>query len=156
MKRFAANYVVSETGFFLKNGIVEAEENGKFIRCIDTRGDLRETALLSFHNGILMTGSEFIKIAGFFPDDENPVHSFILSLVSASARVTMQNLIETGKRVQEKFPEMDIQEILQAIPEVLQQNVKFRKEQIFGIFLLTGADLARLRFTSKSRLKKIL
>jgi len=156
MKRFAANYVVSESGAFLKNGIVEADENGNFIRLINTGGDLRESALLSFHNGIVMTGFELVKVSEIVPATQDAFHVFIYSHISASARITMPNLIETGKLVQEHFPDRKIPEIIKEMAEVLLAGGAFKKEIIPGIFLLIGADLPELRFTSKSRIKKLL
>ena len=56
MRKFAANYVVSYTGEFLKNGIVIIEDDGTDIRIINTNGDLMESEQLIFYNGILLTG----------------------------------------------------------------------------------------------------
>ena len=156
MKRFAANYVVSESGVFLKNGIVEADENGNFIRFINTGGNLRESALLSFHNGIVMTGFEFVKVSEIVRGAEDSFHVFIYSHISDFERITMPSLIETGKLVQEHFPDRKMPEIMKEIAEVLLAEGAFTKEIIPGIFLLTGADLPEMRFTSKSRIKKLL
>ena len=50
MRKFTANYLVTASGTFLKNGIVIAEENGTAIEFIDTTGDLKEIAQLTFYN----------------------------------------------------------------------------------------------------------
>ena len=54
MRRFSANYIY--TGVFLKNGIVETDNNGTIINIIDTKGDLRESSKLEFYNGIIVPG----------------------------------------------------------------------------------------------------
>jgi len=158
MKKLAANYLVSEAGKFLKNGILVAEDDGTAVEFIDTEGDLDEIALLAFHNGILISGYAFTRIS-----TENPVSEsehFLSSIINPAIAdynpVSIQNLVEIGKQVQSQFPEMRIPEILREISAILLENGRFRKEKIPGIFLLIGADLPELHFTPKSRLKKIL
>jgi len=158
MKKLAANYVVSEAGIFLKNGIIVAGEDGFAIEYIDTKGDLREIALLTFHNGILMAGFTFVKNNTTIPasESEHSVRSVVLRSVEGQNQVSIQNLIELGKQVQDQFPEMKIPEIMNEISEVLLTNGGFSKEKIPEIFLLIGTDLVGLDFTPKSRLKKII
>jgi hypothetical protein len=158
MKKLAANYVISDSGELLKNGIVVAEEDGTTVEFIDTEGDLDEIALLSFHNGILISGFAFVR-----KNDENPVSksehflsSIINQFVEELTQISIQNLIEIGKQVQVQFPEMKIPEILNELNLCLLQSGLFQKAKITGIFLLIGADLLELHFTAKSRLKRIL
>lgn len=152
MRKFTANYLVSEDGIFLKNGIVVAGDSGTAVQYIDTKGDLREMEQLSFHNGILMAGFTFLN-----KTDASPVSEAdpLIRPVEGQAEVSIQNLIELGKQAQVQFPEMKIPEIMVKIKEAL-TNGGFIKETIPGIFLLMSVDLAGLRFTPKSQLKKIL
>ena len=80
MRKFTANYLLSDSGVFLKNGIVIVEEDGSAIEYLDTKGDLKEIAQMSFHNGILMAGFIFVKSSDFVPLSEagNTVRSFRL------------------------------------------------------------------------------
>jgi len=158
MKKLAANYLVSEAGEFLKNGILVAEEDGTAVEFIDTGGDLDEIALLSFHNGILISAYTFIRINAdsSISEPEHSISPFINQFVAELSQISIHNLIELGKQVQVKFPEMKIREILGEINAVLISNGSFRKENIPGIFLLIGTDLIGLHFTPKSRLRKIL
>lgn len=158
MRKFAANYLVSEVGVFLKNGIVIAQDDGTVLRLIDTKGDLSETEQLIFHNGILMGGCSFSKTnaAKAEPKTDQTFRSFVFQSIIGTKQFSIQNLIDLGKQVQIQFPEMKIPAILNEISEVLQTNGGFIKENIPGIYLLNGVDLSRLRFTPKSRLKKIL
>lgn len=158
MKKLAANYLVSDAGKFLKNGILVAEEDGTAVEFIDTEGNLDEIALLSFHNGILISGFAFIRIKAESPVSKS-VH-FLTSIINESVaeltQISIQDLIEISKKVQVQFPEMKIPEILNELNLYFMESGLFRKAKIPGIFLLIGADLLELHFTAKSRLKKIL
>lgn len=158
MKKLAANYLVSEAGKFLKNGILVAEEDGTAVEFIDTEGNLDEIALLSFHNGILISGFSFIRINAESPVSKS-VH-FLTSIINESVaeltQISIHDLIEIGKQVQMQFPEMKIPEILGELNLCFLESGSFRKAKIPGIFLLIGADLRELHFTAKSRLKRIL
>ena len=158
MKKLAANYLVSEAGKFLKNGILVADEDGTAVEFIDTKGALDEIALLSFHNGILISGYAFIRInnESLVSKSEHFLSSIINQFVAENTQISIRDLIEIGKQVQVKFPEMKIPEILSELNLCLQESDHFRKERVLGIFLLVGADLPGLHFTAKSRLKKIL
>ena len=157
MRKFAANYVVSETGVFLKNGIAIAQDDGTVLRIIDTKGDLQETEQLIFSNGILMAGCSYTKIdtATAISKPDQPFTSFVLQSVAGITHFSIQNLIDLGKQIQVQFPEMKISEILNEISEVLLTSGAFMKVNIAGIFLLTGVDLVNLHFTAKTQLKKI-
>jgi hypothetical protein len=158
MRKFAANYLVSEDGVYFKNGILVAGEDGFAIKYIDTKGDLREAEQLIFYNGILMAGYLFSKTNETSTDSESDqsFKSFVFQFVTGATKLSIQNLIDLGKQVQVQFPEMKIPEIMNKIKEVLLTNGGFTKENIPGIFLLTVVDLPELQFTSKSQLKKIL
>ena len=147
MKKLAANYLISETGKLLKNGILLAEDNGVALDFIDTNGDLNEIAQLTFYNGILIAGQTFTRI-----NSESLV--FISPIIQGKDQLSLHDLVELAKQYQVQFPEMQIPEIWNAINTILQPE--FRKETTAGIFLLIGSDLPGLHFTSKSRLKKIL
>ncbi|MDP2335590.1 MAG: hypothetical protein Q8N05_03890 [Bacteroidota bacterium] len=158
MRKLAANYLVSESGIFLKNAILVADEDGTVLQVIDTQGDLREIAQLTFHNGILIWGYAFVKTKAQIPVSESQqlIQSVILRSVKGQNQVSVQNLIDMGKRVQVHFPEMKIPEILNELSEVLLSKGGFSNEKIPGIFLLTGTDLVGLHFTPTARLKKIV
>jgi len=158
MRKYAANYLVSETGIFLKNGVLVAKEDGTAIQYFDTKGDLRESAQLIFHNGILIAGYMFVKINTALPvsDSDSPIRSFVLQSVTGLFQSSIYELIELGKQVQKQFPEMKIPEILIEITEILRTYGGFSKEKLQGIYLLIGIDLSQLHFTPKTRLKKIL
>lgn len=152
MRKFAANYLISDSGILLKNGIVHADDSGNVIQCFDTKGDLRESELLAFHNGILMAGFEFVKSDEPAPVAENPIDEKISDL--DSDRLTIQNFAELAKQVQELFPEMIIPEIMQKLASDLKRQ-GFIQEKRAGVFLLSGANLPDLKFTPKCRIRKI-
>ena len=156
MRKFAANYVLSENGDLLKNGIVITGDDGNIFEYVDTRGDLDEIAQLSFHNGIILAGFTFSKTSIEIPVPETdlPIRIYIFQLVRELKQLSVQQWIETAKQVQDQFPEMKIPEIVQYLNEVLLSNGGFVKEDLPGIYLI-NADLVELHFTHKSRLKKI-
>jgi len=158
MRKFTANYLVSDSGVFLKNGILIADDEGTAVQYIDTTGDLKEIAQLSFHNGILMAGFIFSKNydSVLLSETENPLKSMVMLSVARSIRFSIQDLIELCKQVQYQFQDMKIPEIMNEISEVLLSNAGFVKENIPGIYILTGVYLPELHFTSRTKLKKIL
>jgi hypothetical protein len=147
MKKLAANYLISETGKFLKNGILLAEDNGTPLDFIDTKGDLDEIAQLTFHNGILITGQTLTRLNA---EDQTPLYQIIQS----KDQLTLGDLIELAKQYQLQSPDKTIPEIWSALNADL--SLSFRKENATGIFLLIGCNLPGFRFTAKSRLKKLL
>jgi aminodeoxyfutalosine deaminase len=56
MKRFSAQYIITNNGTPLKRAIVTTEDNGTIISIEDTCGDLREKHSVEFHNGIIVPG----------------------------------------------------------------------------------------------------
>jgi len=158
MKKFAANYLVSDTGKFLKNGIVVATEEGEAVEFIDPGDDLREIAQLIFYNGILITNFRFIRVHSDFLGNGSvsPLDSRIIELVADLKEVVIQNVIETGMQIQVQFPEMTIPQILIEITNSLLNHGRFSRMHVSGIYLLSGVNLPDLKFTNRSRLKKIL
>ena len=110
MRKFAANFLISDTGIFLKNGIVIVDENGFVVQCIDTKNDIREIEQLIFHNGVLMAGCQFTKTnfenLRFEPDQ--PFKSFVLQAVADCKLFSIPDLVDLAKQLQVKFPEMKI------------------------------------------------
>jgi cytosine/adenosine deaminase-related metal-dependent hydrolase len=56
MKRFSAQYVITNSGLPLKRAIITVENDGSIINIEDTRGDLQEKSSVEFHNGIIIPG----------------------------------------------------------------------------------------------------
>jgi hypothetical protein len=158
MKKFAANYLISASGTFLKNGIVVADEDGRAIEFIDTTDDLQEIAQLSFLNGILCPNFRFVKcridLNAF--TGVNYIQSLALKLLANHSEVSMLHLIEAGVTIQEHFPEITIPELWNEMTASLIADGRFSKYDEAGLFLWIGVDLVNLHFTSKCRLKKIL
>lgn len=158
MKKFAANYLISDDGRFLKNGIAVASDDGNMIEFIDTEGDLKEIAQLTFLNGILMTDFSFIRNQSdirSFQSDSSP-ESFIQKRIADQNEISASSLIDIGIHLQEQFPEMILPQILQVISNSLLFEGNFSRFQLPGLVLLSGVNLPELRFTAKSKLKKIL
>ena len=158
MKKFAANYVISDSGELLKNGIVIAEDDGSVLEYIDTDGQLQEIARLEFHNGILLGGFTFVKISEALPvlDFDSRFSSLILPEISGMNEVSIQKWLDICKKIPAFFPDMAITEIMRGITDILCTDGGFRKENTPGIYLLTGSDLIVLKLTMNCRLKRIL
>ena len=56
MKRFSAQYIITNTGAPLKRGIVTADDDGTITGVEDTGGNLVEKESVEFHNGIIIPG----------------------------------------------------------------------------------------------------
>jgi hypothetical protein len=158
MRKFAANYLVSDAGKFLKNGIVIATEEGEAVEFIEPGDDLREIAQLIFFNGILITNCRFVRSISDFIDNNSagPLESLIIQSTSGLHEMTIQQVFETGMKVQLQFPEMTIPQILDEISNGLLKNGRFSRMNVPGIYLLSGVNLPELKFTPGSKLKKLL
>lgn len=56
MKRFAAQYIVTNSGPSLKRAVITTEDDGTIISIEDTKGDLKEKHSIEFYNGIIIPG----------------------------------------------------------------------------------------------------
>jgi aminodeoxyfutalosine deaminase len=56
MKRFSAQYVITNTGNQLKRAVVKTDDDGTIIGIDDTAGNLKEEPDIEYHNGILIPG----------------------------------------------------------------------------------------------------
>ena len=56
MKRFSAQYIITNSGPSLKRAIITAEDDGTIINIEDTLGDLQEKHSVEFYNGIIIPG----------------------------------------------------------------------------------------------------
>lgn len=56
MKRFSAQYIITNISAPLKRGIITTEDDGTIISIENTCGDLRETDSVEFYNGIIVPG----------------------------------------------------------------------------------------------------
>jgi hypothetical protein len=158
MKKFAANYVISDSGELLKNGIVIAEDDGSVLEYIDTDGQLQEIARLEFRNGIILGGFTFVKVreAVSERDFDSRFSSLILPEISGMKEISILKWLELCKKIPALFPDMIISEIMRGITDILCTDCGFRKENTPGIYLLTGSDLIVLKLTMNCRLKRIL
>ncbi len=158
MRKFAANYVITDSGELLKNGIVIADDDGSVLEYIDTDGQLQEIARLEFHNGILLGGFTFVKVREALPvfDFDSRFSSLILPEISGMNEISILKWLDICKKIPVLFPDMIITEIMRGITDILGTDGGFRKENTPGIYLLTGSDLIVLKLTMNCRLKRIL
>jgi cytosine/adenosine deaminase-related metal-dependent hydrolase len=56
MKRFASQYIITNSGPPLKRGVITTDDGGTIISIEDTEGDLKEKHSTEFHNGIIIPG----------------------------------------------------------------------------------------------------
>jgi cytosine/adenosine deaminase-related metal-dependent hydrolase len=56
MKRFSAQYIITNTGPPLKRGLIITDDDGTIQKIEDTAGTLEETGSLEFYNGIIIPG----------------------------------------------------------------------------------------------------
>jgi len=157
MRKFAAHYVLTETGELLKNGLAEVAPNGT-IRFIDTHGELAETERMIFHSGLLMKGFEYVKNQELTPSQHVPAdHPLpLLNQANQSDHLSLAQVIELAQQLQSELPGHSLIEILSLIDRILLSGHRYVKSPVPGLFLITLLDLSTLRFKSISRLKKII
>jgi Cytosine deaminase and related metal-dependent hydrolases len=56
MKRFTAQYVITNSGPPLKRGVITTEDDGTIISIENTNGNLKEEHSIEFYNGIIIPG----------------------------------------------------------------------------------------------------
>jgi cytosine/adenosine deaminase-related metal-dependent hydrolase len=56
MKRFASQYVFTNSGPPLKRAVITTEDDGEIINIEDTSGDLKERYSIEFYNGVIVPG----------------------------------------------------------------------------------------------------
>ena len=158
MKKFAANYLISETGTFLKNGLVVLTDDGEVLEIVDTKGNLEEMAQLTFLNGILIPNFRLVKALPLSQqlNDEFSVRSLIIRLADGLTEIALNQCVEFAVQIQEQFSGLTIPEIFEKLDAILLTDCGFSKQYISGLFLLKGTDLVSLHFTSGYRLKMIL
>lgn len=158
MKKFAAHYLLTHTGEVLKNGIAVVGDDGYIMEYIDTKGDIHEQEQMIFHSGMLTGAFDLVK--GHHPGvsafGEDSFEFQVIQSAADSERLSFTQLVESGRQLQQQFPEMDVPALLNTMIRVLISGAGYVKEPQAGVFLLTGLDLKTLHFTAQSRLKKIL
>lgn len=155
MRKFAAHYLLTDTGLLLKNGMAVADDSAN-IQFIDTRGELSEIEQMIFHSGLLIGNSEFIKSEGLATagvENDNPLQWF--DSILNKDQLPLKEVIDLARQLQDRFPQMNIPAILNKTEQVLISKA-YIKKTIPGLYLLSGINLHTLHFTPQSRLKKIL
>lgn len=56
MKKFSAQYIITNSGPALKRGIITVDNEGRILGVDDTKGNLKETHSVEFFNGIIVPG----------------------------------------------------------------------------------------------------
>lgn len=158
MKKFAAHYLLTSTGVLLKNGLAVTGEDGFVTAYIDTKGEIQELEQMTFHSGLLLEAFELEKREQWavisFPEDL--FHLQLIPLLANSGSISLHQLIDTAKELQQQFPEIKIPDLLNKMLMILISEAGYIKKPLPGLFLLKGLDLAGMHFTPASRLKKIL
>lgn len=158
MKQVAANYLVTDTWQFLKNGIATVGEDGSAAEFTDTGGDLQEKERLIFYNGILFPNFQYVRIeqAMMKVESQERLQSLIFRHLSEIQTISVSEIIKLGRLIQESFPQKIIPEILKEITECMAVGGNFKRQDLSGLILLRGADLVELKFTEKCSIKQII
>jgi aminodeoxyfutalosine deaminase len=56
MKRFSAQYIITNSGAILKRAVITTDDDGTILNVEDTRGNLKEKHSVEFYNGIIVPG----------------------------------------------------------------------------------------------------
>ncbi|MGE5395841.1 MAG: hypothetical protein ACM3P1_13945 [Candidatus Saccharibacteria bacterium] len=153
MIKHAAHYLLTDSGLLLKNGIAAADNNGTF-RFIATREELIEIEQLIFHSGLMISAFEFIKEDNLSTSTgTKDLHPLFYPIINKD-HLSIKEVIELARELQHVFPEMNIPDLLQKIEQVLLSN-GFVKKTVPALYLLSGLDLQTLRFTERTKVKKV-
>lgn len=150
MKKFAAHYLLDATGVLLKHGMLEIDDSGNLSRIWDTHGNLHESSQLVFLNGILIPDFYLLKSGSV------AAGGHFVTLFPDENRISVERLVEVGKIFQEQFPEKNIRHFFSEVNELVHHSGNYKRVPGPGVFLLMGADLVKMKFTPKSRLKRLL
>lgn len=155
MRKFAAHYLLTDTGLLLKNGMALADDHSN-IQFIDTKGELAEVEQMIFHSGLLMGSYTFIKTDGITNAGlENEIPQQLVDSILNKDQLLLKEMIDLAMQLQDLFPQLNIPAILHKTEQVLISKA-YIKKTVPGLYLLSGINLHTLRFTPRSRLKKIL
>jgi hypothetical protein len=157
MKKFAANYLITQSGKFLKNGMVTIGQDGWITEITDTHGDLQEVAQLIFCNGILMADFGYIQTG---PKVVKPVHqdeieALIEAFSNDSPKLSSQKTIELCVQIQAMYNKMTIPEIMTRVTEFFMRDGRYIKQELAGLILLSGNDLVNLKFRTTCKIRRI-
>lgn len=158
MKKFAAHYLLTDTGDLLKNGVAVAGKEGYIVQYIDTKGAIQEQEQMIFFSGMLTAAFDLVKghHPAVNPFREDRFELQVIQSIDDSERLSITQLVELARQLQQQFPEMEVPALLTNMIRVLTADAGYVKEPRAGLFLLTGLDVTTLHFTPQSRLKKIL
>lgn len=157
MRKFAAHYVLTETGDLLRNGLAEVAPNGQ-VTLIDTKGSLIEIERLIFHSGLLIKGFEYIRNTqpSAITTNQSNAAGPLFSKILQSELVSLPEVFELAKQLQEVYPNQTVPQLLSHIDYALTEGNAYSKSAVSGLYLLSSLDLSTLRFKPSSRLKRIV
>jgi hypothetical protein len=157
MKNLSANYIISNEGTFLKNGIMVSTDDGIATETIDTMGNLKELPQLAFYNGILMQNFIFLKTDELIKSLDKRIGFLNIIFPDADKLkyINIEQFFEVCKHIQLQFSELKIPEIMQLLTSELEELSCFAKSHLEGIYLLKGVDLQNLQFKPNFSLKII-
>lgn len=154
MTKFAAHYLFTHSGQLLKNGIALLDNN-RTIQFIDTRDELTEIEQLIFHSGLMMGAFEFIKQDDLTNSNALEPSLALFNPIIKKDHLSFKEVIGLTRQLQDSFPDENIPDLLQKIEQVLLSNA-FVKKNLAALYLLSGLDMKNLRFTERTKLKKVV
>lgn len=126
MRRYSANYVYTNLGKPIRNGIVELNDDGVITKIYDPKGEIKELAFTEFYNGVIVPGfvnthchTELSYLKGKIKPNSG-LHGFINQLNSHKLEGELNN--ETP--IREAIAEMFRQGIV-AVADICNKSVSF-------------------------------
>lgn len=95
--RIAAHYIFPLTSDPIKNGILVLDNQGMVIDLIDNKGELRESARLSFYSGILIPALPQLTIHSLRDRQQQMPHLSLQKLISTFSDSPDQDFIVGNK-----------------------------------------------------------
>jgi cytosine/adenosine deaminase-related metal-dependent hydrolase len=114
MKRFSAQYILTNSGPALRRGVITAEDDGTVISIDNTRGNLRESQTVEFYNGIIIPG--FVNCHAHL--------EFSHMRGAIASRIGLGNFIMKARTTREYDPERIISSALSADDELRREGIE--------------------------------
>lgn len=158
MKKYAANYILTESNVLLKNSIIISDDSINISSIINTEGELRETERMEFCNGIITSGFKYERSTNNIDSKSYNEYSSSINFDFYISRksISIDDFIEICKNYQELHKHLTIPEIINQINENLEKDYGFVKTKSQGAYLIKGLDLPELKFLKTTKIKKLL
>jgi hypothetical protein len=167
IRKFSATWVYTLVGPPLKNGIVSVDEAGFIVDVMDTGGKLTESERLVYHSGLLIPGFVVSAVSDPVTNSDIPTDNLFREIgitgTGGLTSISLQSILAGMMAIQAQFPEISTGELLTRAclhgSKTLGIDDHFGSLSVGkqpGLLLLTGNELYSHRFTTQSRVIRLV